>query len=95
MFAGLDVGGKRTAVCAPDEAGKIVRQGMVDTHPETIAAALQRFRGKFSKVGLESGPFSPHLHRALAARDFPMVCMDARRAADAIENRRIKRGFVG
>ena len=41
-------------------------------------------------VCLESGPFTPHLHRSLAAQDFPMVCMDARRTADAIKNRRIK-----
>ena len=26
----------------------IVRQGVVDTHPEMIAAALQRFRGKLA-----------------------------------------------
>lgn len=90
LFAGLDVGGKRTAVCVVDDAGKIVWQGMVDTHPEMMASALQRFRGKLAKVGLESGPFTPHLHRSLAAQDFPMVCMDARRTADAIKSRRIK-----
>jgi len=90
LFAGLDVGGKRTAVCVVDDAGKIVWQGMVDTHPEMIASALQRFRGKLARVGLESGPFTPHLHRSLAAQDFPMVCMDARRTADAIKSRRIK-----
>ena len=90
LFAGLDVGGKRTAVCVVDDAGKIVWQGMVDTHPEMMASALQRFRGKLARVGLESGPFTPHLHRSLAAQDFPMVCMDARRTADAIKSRRIK-----
>ena len=90
LFAGLDVGGKHTAVCVVDEAGRIVWQGMVDTHPEMIAAALKRFRGKLAKVGLESGPFTPHLHRSLAAQDYPMVCMDARRAADAIKSKRIK-----
>ena len=83
MFAGLDVGGKKTAVCVVDEAGKVVWRGMIDTHPEMIAAALQRFRGKLARVGLESGSFTPHLHRALAVQDFPMVCMDARRTADA------------
>jgi transposase len=30
------------------------------------------------------------LHRALVAMGYPMVCMDARRAADAIKSRRIK-----
>jgi transposase len=32
MFAGLDVGGKRTEVCAIDAAGKIVWRRMVHTH---------------------------------------------------------------
>ena len=68
MFAGLDVGGKRTAACVIDEAGKIVFRGMVDTHPQMLAAALKRFEGKLAKVGLESGPFAPHLFRSLAAR---------------------------
>ncbi len=90
MFAGLDVGGKKTAVCVVDGTGRIVWQGTVDTHPEIIAAALKRWQGKLDKVGLESGPFTPHLHRALVASGYPMVCMDARRAADAIKSRRIK-----
>jgi transposase len=90
IFAGLDVGGKKTAVCIVDRSGKIIWQGTVDTHPEMIAAALKRWQGRLDKVGLESGPFTPHLHRALVAMGYPMVCMDARRAADAIKSRRIK-----
>lgn len=90
LYAGLDVGGKRTAVCIVDETGRIVWQGMVDTHPDMLDACLKRWRGKLVHVGLESGPFTPHLHRSLAAMDFPMVCMDARRTADAIKSRRIK-----
>ena len=64
MFAGLDVGGKRTAVCVIDAAGKIVWRGMVDTHPEMIDAALERFKGMLDKVGLESG----RLRRIYSAR---------------------------
>jgi transposase len=90
MFAGLDVGGKTTAICIVDEAGKIVWQGMVDTHPDAIAARLKGFQERLVKVGIESGPFTPHLHRSLAGMGFAMVCMDARRAADAIKSRRIK-----
>jgi transposase len=90
MFAGLDVGGKTTAICVVNEAGKIVWQGAADTHPDAIAARLKGFQEKLVKVGIESGPFTPHLHRSLAGMGFPMVCMDARRAADAIKSRRIK-----
>ena len=67
MFAGLDVGGKRTAVCVLDEAGKVIWRGMADTHPEMIDAVLRRFKSELTKVGLESGPFTPHLFRSLAA----------------------------
>ena len=90
MFAGLDIGGKRTTVCVIDESGKLVWRGIVDTHPEMIDAALQRFKGALDKVGLESGPFKPHLFRSLEALGYLMICMDARRAADAIKSRRIK-----
>ncbi len=90
MFAGLDVGGKRTAVCVIDEAGRIVWRGMVDTHPDFLDAALGRFSEQLSKVGLESGSFAPYLFRALTELGYPMVCMDARRAADAIKSRRVK-----
>ncbi|WP_424375845.1 hypothetical protein [Methylocystis silviterrae] len=55
MFAGMDVGGERTAVCILDDAGKIVWRGMVDTHPEMIDAVLRRLKGELRKVGLESG----------------------------------------
>ena len=90
MFAGLDIGGKRTAICVIDESEKLVWRGFVDTHPEMIDAALQRFKGALDKVGLESGPFTPHLFRSLEALGYPMICMDARRAADATKSRRIK-----
>ena len=90
MYAGLDTGGKRTAICVIDGSGKPVWRGTVDTHPEMIDGALQRFKGSLDKVGLESGPFTPHLFRSLEAIGYPMICMDARRAADAIKSRRIK-----
>ena len=95
MFAGLDVGFKRTSVCIVDQTGKIVWRGVVDTHPEMIAAAVHRWRGGLAKVGLESGSMSPWLARALGALGFAVVCMDARRAADAIKSRRVKVGQGG
>src|SRR5438132_529737 len=90
MFAGLDVSFKRTAVCVVDEAGRIAWRGMVDTHPQVLAAALQRWKNELSKVGLESGSMSPWLARELARAGLPVVCMDARAAADAVKSRRVK-----
>jgi hypothetical protein len=48
MFAGLDVGFKRTAVCMLDKAGRIVWRGVVDTHPEALSRALQARRAVWS-----------------------------------------------
>jgi hypothetical protein len=52
MFAGLDVGFKRTAVCVIDEHGAIVWRGVVDTDPEMIEASSRdretRWRGAIS-----------------------------------------------
>src|SRR6516165_3604083 len=84
MFAGLDVGFRRTAVCVLDEAGRIVWRGVVDTHPEALSRALQHWGGKLAKIGLESGSMTPWLVRELAKVGFPVVCMDARAAADAV-----------
>jgi predicted NBD/HSP70 family sugar kinase len=64
MYAGLDIGGKRTAICVIDGSGKAVWRGTVDTHPEMIDGALQRFKGSLDKVGLESG----HSRRTCSGR---------------------------
>src|SRR5262249_8931003 len=80
MFAGRDVGFKRTAVCAVDKAGRIVWRGGGDTHPEALSRALQRWGGKLAKIGLESGSMTPWLGRELAKVGFPTMCMDARAA---------------
>jgi transposase len=75
-------------VCVVDEAVKIAWRGVVDTHPEALSRALQRWGGKL--VGLESGSMTPWLVRELAKVGFPVVCMDARAAADAVKSRRVK-----
>ncbi len=64
MFAGLDVGFKRTAVSVIDERGGIIWRGVIDTHPTALTSA--RWRGALAKVGLESWSMSPWLARGTA-----------------------------
>jgi hypothetical protein len=47
MFAGLEVGFKRTAICVVDGRGEIVWRGIVDTHPEG-AARVHGYHGSQS-----------------------------------------------
>ena len=90
MFAGLDVGFKRTAVCVVDESGGVVWRGVVDTHAAMLEQVLARWRCDLVKVGLETGSCTPWLARALRRSGFPVVCMDARRCAEAVRARRVK-----
>lgn len=90
MFAGLDVGGKATSICVMDEHGKVLWRGVRVTDPAVLGQALARFGAGSLLVGLESGSYSPWLCRSLRDLGFEVVCIDARRAADAIRSRRVK-----
>ena len=90
LYVGLDVGLKVTSICVIDGAGELVWRGKETSRPEAIARVLAPFGGDLVKVGLESGSLSPYLCWGLADLGLPVVCLDARRAADAIRSRRIK-----
>ena len=89
-YVGLDVSLKVTSICVFDADGGVVWQGLSDTHPELIASKLKRWSGSLALVGLETGSLTPWLYRALSGMGFPMVCMDARRASDAMKARPVK-----
>ncbi|MFC3321016.1 transposase [Mesorhizobium newzealandense] len=52
-----------------------------------IAERLKRWNGHLAKVGLETGSMTPWLYHELKDLGFPVICMDARRAADALKAR--------
>lgn len=87
LYAGLDVSLKTTHVCVVRSDRTVVWRGTCDTHVEMLAALLDRWRGSLKLVGLETGSLTPWLFHGLAAAGYPMVCMDARRAADALRAR--------
>jgi transposase len=89
-YVGLDVSLKATRICVVDEGGRVVWEGVADTHPEMIADRLARFSGELVLVGLETGSITPWLYRSLKGLGLPVVCMDARRAADAVKARSVK-----
>ena len=75
MFAGLDVGGKRTAVFVIDGSGKAVWRGIVDTHPEMIDAALQRIEDNTYGYCEETG--EPISLKRLEARPIATLSVEA------------------
>ena len=87
QYVGLDVSLKETHFCVVDGTGAVVARGREATHPELLAAALQRHAPAARVVVLETGSQSSWLQRALESAGVPAVIVDARRAKAALSCR--------
>lgn len=83
-FAGLDVSLQQTSICLVDDAGRILRETKVPTEPEALIAVLQPYALELGRVGLETGPLSPHLYSELVEAGLPAVCVEARHMAQVL-----------
>ena len=84
-YVGLDVSLKLTAICIVDRTGKIVREGVVTSDPETIAAFIKSHAPHVVRVGLETGATSTWLWTELNKMGLPIICIDARHAKAALK----------
>jgi hypothetical protein len=72
-YVGLDVSLKLTAICIVDQTGKIVREGMVPSDPEAIAAFIQSHAPHVARVGLETGATATWLWSELKELGLPSL----------------------
>ena len=79
-YVGLDVSLKQTSICVVSDTGSIVREGVVDSDPEVIAAFVRSKAPHAVRVGLESGPTATWLWTELKRLGVPIICIDARHA---------------
>jgi transposase len=79
-FVGLDVSLKLTAICIVDQAGSVIREGVVDSAPETIAEFVTSNAPNVVRIGLEAGPTATWLWTELRQLGLPVICIDARHA---------------
>src|SRR5213082_4078481 len=79
-YIGLDVSLKWTSICAVNEVGSVVREGVVESEPEAIAAFVRSKAPGAVRVGLETGPTSTWLWTELKRLGLPVICIDARHA---------------
>ena len=84
-YVGLDVSLKLTAICIVDRTGKIEREGVVASEPETIAAFIKSYAPNVVRIGLETGPTSTWLWTELNKMGLPVICIDARHAKAALK----------
>jgi transposase len=79
-YVGLDVSLKQTSICVVDQAGSVVREGVVDSDPELIAAFVRSKAPGALRIGLETGPTTTWLWTELKRLGLPVICIDARHA---------------
>ena len=79
-YVGLDVSLKQTSICVVDQAGSVVRAGVVDSDPEAIAAFVRSKAPGALRIGLETGPTTTWLWTELKRLGLPVICIDARHA---------------
>ena len=84
-YVGLDVSLKLTAICVVDGTGKIVREGMIASNPEAIAAFIKSHAPHVTRIGLETGATSTWLWTELNKMGLPVICIDARHAKAALK----------
>jgi transposase len=84
-YVGLDVSLKLTAICIVDRTGKIEREGVVASNPESIAAFVKSHAPHVARVGLETGATSTWLWTELSKLGLPVICIDARHAKAALK----------
>lgn len=85
QYVGLDVSLQQTAVCVVDQTGQIVREAVIPSDPEAIAAFVKSNAKNVVRMGLESGPTSTWLWSELDRLGLPVICIDARHAKAALK----------
>src|SRR6266576_3223756 len=79
-YIGLDVSLKQTSICVVNQVGSVVREGVVDSEPEAIAAFVRSKAPGAVRIGLETGPTATWLWTELKQLGLPVICIDARHA---------------
>jgi transposase len=79
-YVGLDVSLKQTSICVVNQAGSVVREGVVDSDPDLIAAFVRSKAPGALRIGLETGPTTTWLWTELKRLGLPVICIDARHA---------------
>ena len=76
-YVGLDVSLKQTSICVVDQAGLVVREGVVDSDPEAISVFV--IKGGTGGTDRPRDRTDVHVLWTEPKRlDLPVICIDAR-----------------
>lgn len=86
-YAGIYVSLKEVFISILSKEGKVVKEGAVRNEPELIDKFLAEYKGKYNKIGLESGQFSIYLCNEFKKLGYNIKCVDARHMAAGLSAR--------
>ena len=94
MFAGIDIGKFKSALCVVDKAGFILRQEIIETSPASIQCAAQFAQVQKScpiLFAMESGAISRQICLGLRRLGHKSIIIDARHAAPFLRSLRTQK----
>ena len=80
-YIGLDVSMKETSICAVDETGQIVYEGIEESDAQKLVQHIKKRNLHVEKAAVESGSISHWLVSQMQKLGFPVICVDARHMA--------------
>jgi transposase len=89
-YAAIDVSLELSSVCIVDEAGKVVKESKVETHPDALVKFFKDLRLPLTLIGFEAGPQSQWLHAGLVTAGFETVLMETRHVKKALSASTVK-----
>jgi transposase len=86
-YVGIDVSLKENFISIVDKEGIVVKEGAVKNCPHQVAKFLNKYKGHYKKIGLESGAFATYLCKELGKLGYAIICVDARKMAASLSAR--------
>jgi len=83
-YAGLALSMETTHICVVDADGHKIGTRCIDSTPEAIAAALDRY-GPIERAVIETGRMTPSIALGLRELGVAIVCIDARQAHQSLK----------
>lgn len=83
----LYVSMEETSVCILDGAANVVYEGKAFSQPDALAKLLSSKVRDAIRIVFETGALASWLLHELKARNFPVICLDARHARAALSMR--------
>lgn len=89
-YAGIDVSLEESSVCVVDATGRIVCEAKVASAGEALIAWFDALEHDLCRIGLEAGPLSQWLYKAMAAAGLAVELLETRHVRDAFKAMPVK-----